>query len=163
MRGSDGNDYVFLLKGHEDLRQDERVMVRQCKMKGLLISLLAHGGQQLFGLVNALLRRDPHTSKDGLLIQRYAIAPLSHNCGVVGWVPNSDTMHSLINEYRVSKKILLSMEAREMQKITQDYEQLPLMGKVEVFTEALRKTTGNGSDLYEIVSARADLSHCHLT
>jgi serine/threonine-protein kinase mTOR len=72
-------------------------------------------------------------------------------------------MHSLINEYRVSKKILLSMEAREMQKITQDYEQLPLMGKVEVFTEALRKTTGNGSDLYEIVSARVDRSHCHLT
>lgn len=24
--GSDGDDYAFLLKGHEDLRQDERVM-----------------------------------------------------------------------------------------------------------------------------------------
>jgi serine/threonine-protein kinase mTOR len=106
--------------------------------------------QQLFGLVNALLRRDPQTSKDGLLIQRYAIAPLSHNCGVVGWVPNSDTMHSLINEYRTPKKIRLSMEALEMQKITQDYELLPLMGKVEVFTEAVRKTTGHGNDLYEI-------------
>ena len=39
VRGQDGRDYVFLLKGHEDLRQDERVM-------------------QLFGLVNALLARD---------------------------------------------------------------------------------------------------------
>lgn len=26
MQGEDGRDYVFLLKGHEDLRQDERVM-----------------------------------------------------------------------------------------------------------------------------------------
>lgn len=26
IHGSDGNDYAFLLKGHEDLRQDERVM-----------------------------------------------------------------------------------------------------------------------------------------
>ena len=26
MHGSDGEDYAFLLKGHEDLRQDERVM-----------------------------------------------------------------------------------------------------------------------------------------
>lgn len=26
IRGSDGEDYAFLLKGHEDLRQDERVM-----------------------------------------------------------------------------------------------------------------------------------------
>ena len=25
--GEDGNDYMFLLKGHEDLRQDERVCV----------------------------------------------------------------------------------------------------------------------------------------
>jgi len=33
MVGSDGNEYAFLLKGHEDLRQDERVI-------------------QLFGLVN---------------------------------------------------------------------------------------------------------------
>lgn len=26
MQGDDGREYVFLLKGHEDLRQDERVM-----------------------------------------------------------------------------------------------------------------------------------------
>ncbi|CAN0467515.1 unnamed protein product, partial [Discosporangium mesarthrocarpum] len=26
MMGEDGRDYMFLLKGHEDLRQDERVM-----------------------------------------------------------------------------------------------------------------------------------------
>jgi hypothetical protein len=26
IHGSDGNDHAFLLKGHEDLRQDERVM-----------------------------------------------------------------------------------------------------------------------------------------
>lgn len=70
IRGSDGNDYMFLLKGHEDLRQDERVM-------------------QLFGLVNALLVRDPQTRKHDLRIQRYAISPLSHNCGLVGWVPVS--------------------------------------------------------------------------
>jgi FKBP12-rapamycin complex-associated protein len=36
IHGSDGKDYGYLLKGHEDLRQDERVM-------------------QLFGLVNSLL------------------------------------------------------------------------------------------------------------
>jgi FKBP12-rapamycin complex-associated protein len=77
VRGSDGKDYMFLLKGHEDLRQDERVM-------------------QLFGLVNALLVRDPQTRKQDLKIQRYAICPLSHNCGIVGWVPHCDTLHSLI-------------------------------------------------------------------
>lgn len=42
--GSDGHSYMFLLKGHEDLRQDERVM-------------------QLFGLVNTLLDNNPETFK----------------------------------------------------------------------------------------------------
>jgi FKBP12-rapamycin complex-associated protein len=41
---------VFLLKGHEDLRQDERAM-------------------QLFGLVNALLYHDRYTGNDDLGIQ----------------------------------------------------------------------------------------------
>lgn len=132
LRGSDGKDYVFLLKGHEDLRQDERVM-------------------QLFGLVNALLARDPQTKKHDLSIQRYAISPLSHNCGLVGWVPHCDTLHSLIRDYRVNKKIPLNMENREMIKLAPDYDLLTVMQKVEVFTEALQRTTGQGNDLYDIL------------
>jgi serine/threonine-protein kinase mTOR len=132
VQGNDGKDYVFLLKGHEDLRQDERVM-------------------QLFGLVNALLLRDPQTRKHDLKIQRYAICPLSHDCGVVGWVPHCDTLHSLIRDYRLSKKLPLNMENREMLKIAPDYDLLTVMQKVEVFVEALNKTTGKGNDLYEIL------------
>jgi FKBP12-rapamycin complex-associated protein len=132
LRGSDGKDYVFLLKGHEDLRQDERVM-------------------QLFGLVNALLERDRQTKKHDLRIQRYAISPLSHNCGLVGWVPHTDTLHSLIRDYRQSKKTPLNLEHREMLKIAPDYDLLTVMQKVEVFTDALRRTTGKGNDLYEIL------------
>lgn len=132
LRGSDGQDYVFLLKGHEDLRQDERVM-------------------QLFGLVNALLIRDHKTRKHDLQIQRYAISPLSHNCGVVGWVPHCDTLHSLISDYRKSKKIPLNMENREMLKLAPDFDLLTVMQKVEVFVEALKMTTGKGNDLYEIL------------
>lgn len=132
LRGSDGRDYVFLLKGHEDLRQDERVM-------------------QLFGLVNALLARDRRTKKHDLNIQRYAISPLSHNCGVVGWVPHCETLHSMIRDYRASKKIPLNMENREMLKIAPDYDLLSVMEKVEVFTDALQRATGRGNDLYEIL------------
>lgn len=131
LRGSDGKDYMFLLKAHEDLRQDERVM-------------------QMFGMVNALLLRDPQTRKHDLKIQRYAITPLSHNCGVVGWVPHCDTLHSLIRDYRLTKRIQLNMESREMLKIAPDYDLLTIMQKVEVFIEALKKTTGQGNDLYEI-------------
>jgi FKBP12-rapamycin complex-associated protein len=132
LRGNDGQDYVFLLKGHEDLRQDERVM-------------------QLFGLVNALLERDRQTKKHDLRIQRYAVSPLSHNCGLVGWVPHTDTLHALITDYRKSKNIPLNLEHREMLKIAPDYDHLTAMQKVEVFTDALKKTIGKGNDLYEIL------------
>lgn len=132
LRGNDGKDYVFLLKGHEDLRQDERVM-------------------QLFGLVNALLARDRRTNQYDLNIKRYAIAPLSHNAGVVGWVPHCDTLHSLIRDYREAKKIPLNMENREMMKLAPNYDLLTVMQKVEVFTEGLDRTTGKGNDLYEVL------------
>lgn len=132
LRGGDGKDYVFLLKGHEDLRQDERVM-------------------QLFGLVNALLARDHRTNNHDLNIQRYCITPLSHNAGVVGWVPHCDTFHSLIRDYRASKRIPLNMENREMLKLAQDYELLTVMQKVEIFSEALERTNGKGNDIHDVL------------
>lgn len=132
LRGGDGKDYVFLLKGHEDLRQDERVM-------------------QLFGLVNALLARDRRTNNHDLNIQRYTITPLSHNAGVVGWVPHCDTLHSLIRDYRASKRIPLNMENREMLALSQDYELLTVMQKVEIFSEALDRTTGRGNDIHDVL------------
>lgn len=131
LRGSDGKDYVFLLKGHEDLRQDERVM-------------------QLFGLVNALLARDRRTKNHDLNIQRYVITPLSHHVGLVGWVPHTETIHSHIRDYRESKKIVLNMENREMMKMAPDYDFLTVLQKIEVFETALQRATGNGMDLNEV-------------
>ena len=58
---------LLLLQGHEDLRQDERVM-------------------QLFGLVNTMLANDRTTAERDLSIARYAVIPLSPNSGLIGWV-----------------------------------------------------------------------------
>lgn len=133
--GSNGHEFMFLLKGHEDLRQDERVM-------------------QLFGLVNTLLANDPASLRKNLRlsnksenipfyickpenysvccdlnqtgpsfvpcvhsIQRYAVIPLSTNSGLIGWVPHCDTLHALIRDYREKKKILLNIEHRIMLRV----------------------------------------------
>ena len=96
--GSDGAEFMFLLKGHEDLRQDERVM-------------------QLFGLVNTLLANDPETFKRHLSILRYSVIPLSTNSGLIGWVPHCDTLHALIRDYREKRKILLNVEHRLMVRV----------------------------------------------
>ena len=62
MIGTDNKEYLFLLKGHEDLRQDERAM-------------------QLFNLVNTILANDKSTSNKNLNIITYAVFPLSPNTG----------------------------------------------------------------------------------
>ena len=130
IHGSDGKDYGYLLKGHEDLRQDERVM-------------------QLFGLVNQLLNSTPSTSRRDLAIARYAVVPLSPNSGLIGWVPNCDTMHVLIREHREARKIPLNLEHRLMLAMAPDYDNLPLVNKVEVFRHALDNTPGN--DLAQVL------------
>jgi FKBP12-rapamycin complex-associated protein len=123
IHGDDGKEYVFLLKGHEDLRQDERVM-------------------QLFGLVNVLLATDDTTAKKDLSIQRFSITPLSHSAGLVGWVGKTDTLHALIREYREPRRIPLIVEQKLMEYMAPDYDKLPLINKVEVFKHALANTSG---------------------
>ncbi|KAJ8712457.1 hypothetical protein PYW07_005299 [Mythimna separata] len=126
IQGSDGKQYMFLLKGHEDLRQDERVM-------------------QLFGLVNTLLQADTNTYRHDLAIQRYAVIPLSPNSGLIGWVPQCDTLYNLISDYRDKKsnKMALSTEQQIMLRMASDYQKLMLKHKVEVFEYTLSQTPGN--------------------
>lgn len=55
---------------------------------------------QLFGLVNSLILREAETCRRNLTIQRYSITTLSQSSGLIGWVPNCDTLHALIkSEY----------------------------------------------------------------
>ena len=83
------------------------------------------------------------------MIKRYTISPLSHDYGLISWVPHCDTLHALIRDYR--RKVPLNLENREMLRMAPDYDLLTVMQKVEVFTEALRRTPGRGNDLAEIL------------
>jgi FKBP12-rapamycin complex-associated protein len=141
LRGSDGVAYTYLLKGHEDIRQDERVM-------------------QLFGLVNTLLNNDSESFKRHLNIQQFPAIPLSQNSGLLGWVPNSDTFHNLIKDYRESRRILLNIEHRIMLQMAPDYDNLTLMQKVEVFSYAMDNTTGK--DLYRVLWLKSKSSESWL-
>ena len=141
LRGSDGNTYSFVLKGHEDIRQDERVM-------------------QLFGLVNTLLNNDSESFKRHLNIQQFPAIPLSQQSGLLGWVPNSDTLHNLIKDYREKRRILLNIEHRIMLQMAPDYDNLTLMQKVEVFSYAMDNTTGK--DLYRVLWLKSKSSESWL-
>ncbi|KAL3477332.1 armadillo-type protein [Aspergillus californicus] len=141
LKGSNGTSYMYLLKGHEDIRQDERVM-------------------QLFSLCNTLLNSDSESFKRHLFIQCFPAIPLSQSSGLLGWVTNSDTLHGLIKEYRESRHILLNIEHRIILQMAPDYDSLTLMQKVEVFGYAMDNTTGK--DLYRVLWLKSKSSEAWL-
>jgi len=126
MLGSNGQTYDFLLKGKEDLRQDERVM-------------------QLFGLINVCLEKN---RSSGLNIVRYSVLPLSNNSGLIGWVQNCDTFAGLLSAYRSERGIPITLEAMMLRAKLggghhiRKYDRLPLLNKVEIFESILEETRG---------------------
>ncbi|OHT00556.1 PIKK family atypical protein kinase [Tritrichomonas foetus] len=77
--GEDGDFYQYLLKGHEDLRLDERIM-------------------QFFRLINSLLKKE--TVFQSNLIEVMSVIPLSMSHGLVQWVRGTDTLRNVIEQYR---------------------------------------------------------------
>ena len=110
--------------------------------------------------MNTLLRNDRNTSEHDLSIARYSVTPLSPNSGLIGWVPNCDTLHTLIREFREARKIPLNIEHRLMMAMAPDYEHLPLINKVEVFEHALNETTGD--DLAKVLWLKSRTSEVWL-
>ncbi|KGG50405.1 phosphatidylinositol 3-kinase Tor2, partial [Mitosporidium daphniae] len=122
--GSDGLVYKFLLKGNGDLRQDERVM-------------------QFFGLVNSILLEDAETKRRHLQIQKYPVIPISPTTGLLGWVRRCDTIHDLLKSYRSERNIPLIDEHQHMLKNSSNYDSLPMLHKIEIFTSALNTFPGD--------------------
>ena len=128
--GSDGKEYMFLLKGHEDLRQDERAM-------------------QLFGLINSLLSIDVDTCDKNLFIRRFPVIALSNNTGILGWVPNCDTLSSLIKEYREINDIQKDLEQRMILWKNPRFDSSTFLTKLEIFNYTMKNTLG--LDMYNIL------------
>ena len=123
MIGTDDKEYLFLLKGHEDLHQDERAM-------------------QLFNLVNTILENNKITSNKNLFIDTYSVFPLSHSSGIIGWVPDCDTLHQLIKEKREISNTIPNIEHRKMFRLCTKYESCNFLYKVEIFKESIKDLPG---------------------
>lgn len=79
IRGNDERDYLFLVKGGEDLRLDQRI-------------------QQLFSVMNEILLEDPNCCKRRLKIKTYQVIPMGSKIGVIEWLQNTIVSnYSLIN------------------------------------------------------------------
>ncbi|XP_078611933.1 DNA-dependent protein kinase catalytic subunit-like isoform X3 [Branchiostoma floridae x Branchiostoma japonicum] len=70
IRGDDERDRPFLVKGGEDLRQDQRI-------------------QQLFDIMNDILTLDPACSQRQLRIRTYGVIPMTSRVGLIEWMQNT--------------------------------------------------------------------------
>eukprot|EP01125_Pyxidicula_operculata_P008002 TRINITY_DN2699_c0_g1_i1.p1 TRINITY_DN2699_c0_g1~~TRINITY_DN2699_c0_g1_i1.p1 ORF type:complete len:2900 (-),score=828.74 TRINITY_DN2699_c0_g1_i1:54-8009(-) len=99
-RGNDEKDYPFLVKGGEDLRLDQRV-------------------EQLYSVMNQILKNDNQSSKRKLHINTYKVVPMTNRVGIIQWIENTKPLKSII-EQEIAKQLgekevdILSIEASKL-------------------------------------------------
>uniref|UniRef100_A0A3B5QIU8 DNA-dependent protein kinase catalytic subunit n=1 Tax=Xiphophorus maculatus TaxID=8083 RepID=A0A3B5QIU8_XIPMA len=70
IRGDDERDHPFLVKGGEDLRQDQRI-------------------EQLFAVMNIVLSHDTSCTRRGLQLRTYQVIPITTRIGLIEWMENT--------------------------------------------------------------------------
>ncbi|XP_068160133.1 DNA-dependent protein kinase catalytic subunit [Antennarius striatus] len=77
IRGDDERDHPFLVKGGEDLRQDQRI-------------------EQLLTVMNILLSHDTACTHRGLQLRTYQVIPISTRIGLIEWMENTCTLKDFL-------------------------------------------------------------------
>lgn len=127
--GSNGGEFWYLLKGHEDLRLDQRVV-------------------QVFHLINTFIPVEMPK-----IITNF-IMPLLPTVGLIQWIPGSDTIFKLIRDFRSARNIPVDYESRLLsQYTTAKFDDLRPIQRLE----ALEKVASETSDsvLSDILWLRA--------
>ncbi|XP_062044500.1 DNA-dependent protein kinase catalytic subunit isoform X2 [Lepus europaeus] len=77
IRGHDEREHPFLVKGGEDLRQDQRI-------------------EQLFEVMNIILSRDAACSQRNMQLRTYRVVPMTSRLGLIEWIENTCTLKDLL-------------------------------------------------------------------
>ncbi|OCT76787.1 hypothetical protein XELAEV_18031990mg [Xenopus laevis] len=77
VRGNDEREYPFLVKGGEDLRQDQRI-------------------EQLFEIMNIILSQDAACSQRHMQLKTYQVIPMTTRIGLIEWLENTCTLKEFI-------------------------------------------------------------------
>uniref|UniRef100_A0A803SLW3 DNA-dependent protein kinase catalytic subunit n=1 Tax=Anolis carolinensis TaxID=28377 RepID=A0A803SLW3_ANOCA len=84
IRGSDEQEYPFLVKGGEDLRQDQRI-------------------EQLFDVMNTILSRNAACSQRNMQLKTYQVIPMTTRIGLIEWLENTCTLKEFLMNNTIPK------------------------------------------------------------
>ncbi|EZG56717.1 phosphatidylinositol 3- and 4-kinase [Gregarina niphandrodes] len=161
--GVDGCFYVYLLKAHEDLRQDQRALQLLSLFNELAtdcdetvkryvspFASMAAAAVQDFG------EGDPGTTiptieEPSPELLTYSVVPLPEHMGFVSWLKNTDTIHELICQYRRNLDSTKdpAHEMRLSNSITKHFENLPFNARLNVLKTVYDET--GAEDLREML------------
>ncbi|XP_068717854.1 DNA-dependent protein kinase catalytic subunit-like isoform X1 [Montipora capricornis] len=79
IRGDDEKDHMFLVKGGEDLRLDQRI-------------------EQLFCLMNDIMSDDPACRQRGLRLRTYQVIPMTPRVGLIEWMQNTKLFKDMLQD-----------------------------------------------------------------
>ena len=106
VRGHDENDYRFLVKGGEDIRQDQRI-------------------EALFSIMNDLYDNDPNCNQSNsahIAVRTYSVIPMSSKLGMIEWLDNTRPLKDLLEEsYSEAELDLITNQGQHPRKLYQDY------------------------------------------
>ncbi|CAF3679511.1 unnamed protein product [Rotaria sp. Silwood1] len=105
IRGHDENDYRFLIKGGEDIRQDQRI-------------------QALFSIMNDLYDNDPNCNQSNsahITVQTYKVIPMSTKLGMIEWLDNTRPLKELIETNYTQAEHDIISQGQHPRKLYQDY------------------------------------------
>ncbi|XP_069076234.1 DNA-dependent protein kinase catalytic subunit isoform X2 [Pleurodeles waltl] len=77
IRGDDEREYPFLVKGGEDLRQDQRI-------------------EQLFDVMNIILSQDAACSQRNMQLKTYQVIPMTTRIGLIEWLEKTCTLRDFL-------------------------------------------------------------------
>ncbi|KAK3275904.1 hypothetical protein CYMTET_15995 [Cymbomonas tetramitiformis] len=101
--GSDGKHYSFLCKPKDDLRKDMRMM-------------------ELNGMLNRLLAKERESRRRKLYLRTFAVVPLTEECGLVEWVPNTRGLRHILQELYEAAGIFVRRANQSLAQLKMIYE-----------------------------------------
>uniref|UniRef100_A0A8C7SDY8 DNA-dependent protein kinase catalytic subunit n=1 Tax=Oncorhynchus mykiss TaxID=8022 RepID=A0A8C7SDY8_ONCMY len=85
VRGDDEREYPFLVKGGEDLRQDQRI-------------------EQLFTVMNIILAQNTTCAHSSMQLRTYQVVPITTRIGLIEWMENTCTLKDLLLRTRTEEE-----------------------------------------------------------
>ncbi|CAO3672189.1 unnamed protein product [Umbelopsis ramanniana] len=89
--GTDEKEYLFLVKGGEDLRLDQRI-------------------QQLFSVMNTIISGNAFCLRQGIFLTTYKVIPMTGSIGVIEWLDNTKPIRACLEERPARKNQMVRLQ-----------------------------------------------------